>query len=851
MNNKNLSINKYNIIINTVKNDEQYTASVEMIFNIDNQIKVIELDSKELKIIKCDFYSELYENQLNLNFKSKNNKLIINSSSKFEKENNVRIKIDFEGKITDDLKGIYASKYLSDSGEEEKLISTQFEATDARKAFPCIDEPNYKAKFNLTLIIHSNLTAISNMPIEATKNLNKKETKIKFQETPIMSTYLLFFAIGKIKCKQIKTRNNILIRVWATNEQEKFSDFALETSEKLLGYFESYFGTKYPLPKLDHIAIPDFAAGAMENWGCISYRETALLVDPEKSSIQTKQLVAAIIAHEMAHMWFGDLVTMKWWNDLWLNESFASWMATKAIDNLFPEWNMWTQFIYTDYNSGLSLDGLENSHPIVQAVNNPSEINQLFDAISYSKGASIIRMLETYVGEDKFRNGLRKYMQLYKYSNAEGNDLWECVQEASGMEIIPMMESWTKQTGYPVVNVTWETNSKLNLTQERFLYSNKTNLNDTWLVPISIVSGKSMDKVDSFILNTESTTIDTPTDANNGFMKVNYDTAGFYRVNYPKEHWKNLSELINKQLLKPTDRLSVQSDAYALAKARKISATVFLELIKSYNNEKDFGVWSDLTTNMRSIDLLLRKTQLGKIYRNMCVETLKPIGEKLGWEVSPNEGHLESLLRTTILSSLGSFGDKDTINKSIELLEQFFSEKISLAPELRSIVYNLSAQTGDKKIYNLILDRARKEQLQEEKLRLYASLCRVENDELFNQTLKLSISDEIRTQDTVSLLSLMSINRNNGAETTWDFIQSNWNLLNERYGSGGFAMMRLVGITGNLLTQSDYNNVEEFFNQHPIESAYRTLQQSLERIDANIAWLEHHIDEIESLLQSR
>ena len=766
-------------------------------------------------------------------------------------ESSVVLSIEFTGILNDRLHGFYRSSYEDENGNQKIMACTQFEPTDARRAFPCWDEPEIKSTFEIVLNVPQEMEAISNMPMTKEEVSENNYKKVFFDKTPIMSTYLLAFIIGDLdKCTTI-AENNVEINVWATKHNVIHGEFALQVAKDLLKYYNDYFQIDYPLPKLDHLAIPDFAAGAMENWGAITYREVALLFDEKNSAPATKQRIAEIVAHEMAHMWFGDLVTMKWWNDLWLNESFASWMATKAIDNLFPEWNMWTQFIYTDYNSGLSLDGLENSHPIVQAVNNPSEINQLFDAISYSKGASIIRMLETYVGEDKFRNGLRKYMQLYKYSNAEGNNLWECVQEASGMEIIPMMESWTKQTGYPVVNVTWETNSKLNLTQERFLYSNKTNLNDTWLVPISIVSGKSMDKVDSFILNTESTTIDTPTDANNGFMKVNYDTAGFYRVNYPKEHWKNLSELINKQLLKPTDRLSVQSDAYALAKARKISATVFLELIKSYNNEKDFGVWSDLTTNMRSIDLLLRKTQLGKIYRNMCVETLKPIGEKLGWEVSPNEGHLESLLRTTILSSLGSFGDKDTINKSIELLEQFFSEKISLAPELRSIVYNLSAQTGDKKIYNLILDRARKEQLQEEKLRLYASLCRVENDELFNQTLKLSISDEIRTQDTVSLLSLMSINRNNGAETTWDFIQSNWNLLNERYGSGGFAMMRLVGITGNLLTQSDYNNVEEFFNQHPIESAYRTLQQSLERIDANIAWLEHHIDEIESLLQSR
>ncbi len=843
--------NNYILNLTPDFNNMTFTGKVIIELSILEPTNQITMNSIELDLINASISTD--SNTLSSNefkYNEEKEQVTINFENTIN-ESNAVLSIEFTGVLNDRLHGFYRSSYEDENGNQKIMACTQFEPTDARRAFPCWDEPEIKSTFEIMLSVPKEMEAISNMPITKEEVSENNYKKVYFDKTPIMSTYLLAFIIGDLdKCSTI-AENNVEINIWATKHNVIHGEFALQVAKDLLKYYNEYFQIDYPLPKLDHLAIPDFAAGAMENWGAITYREVALLFDEKNSAPATKQRIAEIVAHEMAHMWFGDLVTMKWWNDLWLNESFASWMATKAIDHLFPEWNMWTQFIYTDYNSGLSLDGLENSHPIVQAVNNPSEINQLFDAISYSKGASIIRMLETYVGEDKFRDGLRQYMQLYKYSNAEGNNLWECIQEASETEIIPMMESWTKQTGYPVINITWESDSRLSLNQERFLYSNKTNLPDTWLVPISIVSGKNMDKVDSFILNSPSTTIDAPTDTNNGFMKINYDTAGFYRVNYPKEHWKNLSELINKQLLKPTDRLSIQSDAYALAKARKISATVFLELIKSYNNEKDFGVWSDLTNNMRSIDLLLRKTELGKIYKNMCIETLKPIGEKLGWEVSPNEGHLESLLRTTILSSLGSFGDGDTINKSLELLEQFFSDKISLAPELRSIVYNLSAQTGDKSIYNLILDRARKEQLQEEKLRLYASLCRVENDELFNKTLQLSISDEIRTQDTVSLLSLMSVNRNNGAEATWDFIKSNWALLDERYGSGGFAMMRLVGITGNLLTKSDYDNVQGFFNDHPIESAYRTLQQSLERIDANVAWLEHHSDEIESLLNSR
>ena len=603
MNNKNLSINRYDIVINTVKSDDNYTASVEIIFNIDEQTKEIELDSKELKIIKCDFYSESHENQPSLNFKSKNNKLVINSSSKFEKEENVKLRIEFEGKIADDLKGIYASKYLSNSGKEEKLISTQFEPTDARNAFPCIDEPNYKAKFNLTLIIHSNLTAISNMPIEKTKNLNEKETQIKFQETPIMSTYLLFFAIGKIKSKQLKTNNNILIRVWATNEQEKFSDFALETSEKLLDYFESYFGTKYPLPKLDHIAIPDFAAGAMENWGCISYRETALLVDPEKSSIQTKQLVAAIIAHEMAHMWFGDLVTMDWWNDLWLNESFASWMGDKAISNLYPEWDVWTKFLLDDTNRAFELDALDSSHPIEQEVKNPDEIGQLFDAISYSKGASLIRMLENYIGEEKFKKGIQQYIVKHQYKNTITNDLWDALSKSSNKDIKTLMEQWTTKSGFPLILVS-EENDKIKISQEKFSYNPENNDQSEWIVPI---------KYNSLINNTKSKQthlLETKEDfiQNKNITIMNTDSSGFYKTSYSNKLFSKISNLLTDNInnFSNEERLGLISDYYTLLKSSKIDPSKYLDLIKTLNKERPYRlIWFGQSRNADSLIKLI------------------------------------------------------------------------------------------------------------------------------------------------------------------------------------------------------------------------------------------------------
>ena len=321
-----------------------------------------------------------------------------------------RLEIMFTGELNDRLRGFYRSHYTDIDGNEQYLAATQFEATDARRAFPCWDEPALKAVFDVTLVVPANLVAVSNMPVAFEREVRPGVKAIHFEESPVMSTYLLAFVVGDLAKVEQPAADGTLIRIWTTRGKEEQGRFALETSVSLLAYFNEYFGIPYPLPKLDHLAIPDFAAGAMENWGAITYREIALLIDEKNSSAGSRQRVAEIISHEMAHMWFGDLVTMAWWNDLWLNESFASWMGDKAVDNLHPEWEMWTQFLTQDTNRALSLDGLKNSHPIEQDVNNPAEIGQLFDAISYSKGASIIRMLENLVGEEPFRKGLHQYL---------------------------------------------------------------------------------------------------------------------------------------------------------------------------------------------------------------------------------------------------------------------------------------------------------------------------------------------------------------------------------------------------------------------------------------------------------
>ncbi|MEE8199220.1 MAG: M1 family metallopeptidase, partial [Thermoplasmata archaeon] len=349
------------------------------------------------------------------------------------------VSLRFTGVLNDQLRGFYRSQYTTPEGEDRYMAATQFEATDARRAFPCWDEPARKAAFRVTLIVPTELNAFGNAPVANEEDLGDGTKAVRFAETPRMSTYLLAFLVGDMATVEDTAKGGTLVRIVTVRGKEELGRFALENALHILDYFNDYFGISYPLPKLDHFALPDFAAGAMENWGAITYRERILLFDPAESSTITRQFIVDVMAHEIAHMWFGDLVTMEWWDDLWLNESFASWIGTKAVAELYPEWNMWTQFLYLDTAGGLTLDGLRSSHPIEVPVHNPAEIREIFDAISYNKGASVLRMLENFLGAEVFRQGLRGYMNAHAYGNARTEDLWEALEEASGQPVRALM----------------------------------------------------------------------------------------------------------------------------------------------------------------------------------------------------------------------------------------------------------------------------------------------------------------------------------------------------------------------------------------------------------------------------
>lgn len=763
-----------------------------------------------------------------------------------------KLNIEFTGELNDRLLGFYRSLYTDSHGNEKYLAATQFESTDARRSFPCWDEPAIKAAFEVTLIIPSELKAISNMEIVSETDEGNGKTRLRFAETPVMSTYLLVFIVGDLACVEDTTPDGTLMRVWATRGNEDKGRFALETSIDLLAYFNDYFGIPYPLSKLDHLAIPDFAAGAMENWGAITYRETALLVDPENSSAGTREVVAAIISHEMAHQWFGDLVTMAWWDDLWLNESFASWMGDKAVDALHPEWDMWTQFLTNDTMSALSLDGLQNSHPIEQEVNNPDEIGQLFDAISYSKGASILRMLEQFLGADAFQKGLQIYLNRHSHGNARTRDLWNALGEASGQPVADIMDTWTNQTGYPFLDAEIKRDDsgiEVSLSQSRFLYENVLGggqpSDQTWKVPISIRTASDAEPVRSLMEDTTETVKLKPAShgSNDEWIKVNPGQTAFFRVRYSADELEKLTAPIRSLSLPAADRLGIQADAYALTKAGHIPVTHFLTVAEAYQNETDASVCGDLAFNLNALDNLLADEDFYPRFQAFARSIFAPIGRQIGWDARPGESHRDSLLRSTVLAELGHFEDGDTLAEAQRRFQGYTDDPSSLDPDMRAVVFEMAAQRGNRQTYDLMWDLEKAADLHEEKIRFLTALSNFQQGDLLQETLERTLGSDVRSQDTIRIVVTVANNRH-GRDLAWEFIKTNWDEFNRRYGDGGFAFMRLVGMTSLFTTEEKRQEVEKFFADHPAPAAERTISQSLERMKLNISWADQNRDEL-------
>ncbi len=753
------------------------------------------------------------------------------------------LKVFSKGTLNDQMRGFYRSEYLV-GGDKRNMAVTQFEATDARRAFPCWDEPARKATFEVTLKVPPDRVAISNMPIVESYTEDGGRKVVRFGESPIMSTYLLAFIVGELDYVEEKSREGVLVRVYTPLGKKEQGRFALEVASRTLSFFDDYFGLPYPLPKMDLIAIGDFAAGAMENWGAVTYRETAILVDPEQSSEATRQRVAVVIAHELAHQWFGNLVTMEWWTHLWLNEGFASWIEYLAVDHLFPEWQIWTQFVYSDLSRALDLDGLESTHPIEVEVKDPNEISEIFDAISYSKGSSIIRMLAAFLGEDDFRRGLHDYLKRHQYSNATTEDLWQALGEASGKPVKAIMDTWTKQGGYPVLTVEGGDGS-LKLSQTRFFQSGiprKEKDTAQWSVPVG-VAGADLPQATASLLGDRSGEIDLA-GQKKGWLKVNKGQTGFYRVKYPPTMMTELSRAVEAMELPAEDRLGLENDAFALARAGQLSTQHVLNLAAYYKNESDYTVWADLASGLDELEVLLWGDPCYENFGTFARDLYRPAAGRVGWEKQAGESHLTTLLRGLMIGALGGYGDAKTIDQAKGRFTAFQKDPKSLSPDLRFPVYRLVVENGDKGSYEAMLDLFRNADLHEERLRCLRALGYSRSQELLQRTLELSFSSEVRAQDTPLLVGSVAAN-GLGRELAWSFLKGQWAEFNRRYGKGGFLLGRVISSTTvNFHSEEKAKDVEEFFRSNPVPAAARTIRQSLERIRSNTLWLQRDRESI-------
>lgn len=766
--------------------------------------------------------------------------------------------IDFTGELNDKMKGFYRSKYSSPSGEEKYGAVTQFEATDARRAFPCWDEPAVKATFDVTLVVPKNRVALSNMPVKSENDLPEDSTwkVVTYERTPIMSTYLLAFVVGEYDYVEDKDSDGVLVRVYTPVGKKEQGQFALEVAVKTLPFYNKYFQIAYPLPKIDLIAIADFAAGAMENWGLVTYRETALLIDPKNSSSKSKQWVALVVGHELAHQWFGNLVTMEWWTHLWLNEGFASWIEYLCVDYCFPEFDIWTQFVNSDLGRALEMDALHNSHAIEIPVGHPDEVDEIFDAISYSKGASVIRMLHDYVGDESFKKGMNQYLTKFKYKNAVTEDLWESLGKASGKPVLDVMTTWTKQMGYPVVKVSEKqdgSNRVLTLTQEKFCADGVQEKEGSfsWMVPVSISTASDPKKAAVVtLLDKTSMDVTVPNVTPDQWVKVNCESVGVYRVQYSSETLDRFIPAIKNKTLPPRDRLGLQNDLFALARAGMISTVDVLKVVGAFVNEDDYTVWSDLTGNLGQISILLQNTDGFEDFKTFSKKLYKPVAQSLGWDAKESEGPLAAMLRELALTRLGKYGDEETVTEARKRFENHVSGKVPLPADLKGPVYLTVMVNGDETTFNQMMKLYDEADMQEEKVRISRCIGSIKSDELKKKVLDFAMSDKVRSQDTVFVIGGVT-GTVQGRELCWQFVQDKWTELHERY-KGGFLLSRLVEVsTDNFVTEARAKEVEKFFETHSAPAAERKIQQSVENIRLNAKWMERESTSVLKFLRSQ
>ena len=756
------------------------------------------------------------------------------------------IQIRYAGKLNDELRGFYIGK--DDQGR--KYAATQLEDTDARRAFPSFDEPNYKATFDVTVIADKDMTVISNGKVvsDAPGPGDLKHT-VHFSTSPKMSSYLVAVIVGNFEYIEGES-DGIPIRVWTSPGKKELGRFALAAAEFNLSYYDRYFGIKYPYGKLDLVGLADFSAGAMENTGCITFREILLLLDEKHTAIDLKKTVASVIAHEMAHQWFGDLVTMQWWDNKWLNEGFATWMSSKPVAAWKPEWNVQLDEV-SDTVYSLGQDSLVNTHPIHQPADTPAQILELDDAITYTKTAAVLRMLESYVGADSFRAGVDLYLKQHSYANATAFDFWNAQTQVSKKPIDKIMPTWTEQAGQPLVTVKTECSGNsetVALEQQRYFYD-RAKLNagsaELWQIPVCMKVGSTTSATEKCELITKKQASLTLQECS-PWVYANAKAKGFYRSAYSSEAIRSIAK-VAESALTPAERMMLLSDVWASVRVDREPIGDYLVLAEGLQADRSSAVLGEIINQLSYISDYLVSDADREAFDLWVRQLLDPVARDVGWEAKPGEAEDQAGLRARLMMALGEVArDPQVQALARKLTDQYLADPSSVDHEIAAIALRIAALNGDQALYDRITADLKAAKTPEAYFTDISALRHFSDPKLVEKTLEFAISPQMRSQDAPYLIS--GVMRDPATEKqAWVFVQAHWGSI-ENLG-GAFAGGIIVQGTGSFCDPVMRDEVQAFFTSHPAPAAERSLKQSIEQINYCVDMKTHQGPQLASWLQ--
>ncbi len=758
------------------------------------------------------------------------------------------IHIKYTGILNDELRGLYLGK----DKESRKYAVTQFEATDARRAFPSFDEPDYKATFDLTVIADKDMAAISNAKVLSDMpGPGEDKHTVRFATTAKMSSYLVALAVGHFEYVEGQA-DGIPIRVWGPPGTKESGKYALEVSEWCMKYFDQYFGIKYPFEKLDMIGLPDFSAGAMENTGFITYRQAELQLDDKQASVELHQLVATVIAHEMAHQWFGDLVTMQWWDDIWLNEGFATWMENKAVGAMKPDWHF--EVADAEGTAGsLNFDSLKNTRPIHQAADTPAQIQELFDGIAYDKAASVLRMLESYLGEEVFRSGVNQYLKQHSYANATADDFWKTLAEVSKKPVDTIMPTFVKKPGAPMVSVQARCTAgatSVKLSQSRYFYDRalfEEGGNELWQVPVCMkTSGTGNESQRCVLLTKKQESFSLP--GCGSWVMVNAGARGYYRSGYSSDAIRGMGRSIEK--LTPEERVVLLNDSWASVRVGEQQIGDFLALAEGLQSDRTRAVVAQMTLKLDYISTYLVSAADRAGYEQWVRRLLSPAARELGWQPKPGETDETKSLRARVLYTLGYAGrDPEVMASARRLTDKALQDPASIDSTVAFTAFALAAQNGDATLYDKLMAKMQANGTSLENYYLYfQTLSKFRDPKLLERTLQYALSPSVRSQDTLGMIAAVMRNPV-GGKPAWNFVRTHWPEIDKV--GGGFTSAEVVGATNAYCDSSMHDQVQDFFSSHKVPTAERTLKQSLESIHNCADLRSRQTPELSQWLQKR